>query len=57
MFVDVCPRKLEYGLCQNCVRYSAKPRLNIVIHEATSMHIAVAGKSLMESALVRVGVR
>jgi hypothetical protein len=43
MFVDVCRRKLQSGLCQNCVRYPRKPRSNTVIYGDTPMHIVVAG--------------
>ena len=43
VFVDVCRRKLQSGLCQNCVRYRLKPRSNTVIYGDTPMHIVVAG--------------
>jgi hypothetical protein len=41
---QVCvPRKLEFGLCQNCVRYPLQPRVNTVIYGDTPMDIVVAG--------------
>jgi hypothetical protein len=43
MFVDVYRRKLQSGLCQNCVRCPAKARSIMVSDVATPMHIAVAG--------------
>jgi hypothetical protein len=35
-------RNLDLFLCQNCVTYPPKPRVNTVIYEDTLTHIAVA---------------
>jgi hypothetical protein len=54
-FFDVTPYALiavggspESFLCQNCVRYSLKPRSDTVIYGATPMHIVVAGSRWWE---------
>ena len=46
--VGVCLRKLEGGLCQNCVRSPPKPRSNSVIYADTPIHIVVAGSGCWE---------
>jgi hypothetical protein len=42
MFVDVCGRKLERGLCQNRVTRPPKPHSNSVIYGDAPRHIVVA---------------
>jgi hypothetical protein len=41
-FVHACRRKLQSGLCQNCVRHRLKRRSNTAIYGDTPMHIGVA---------------
>jgi hypothetical protein len=42
VFVNMCPRKSKFTLCQNCVTYPLKPPVKTTIYGEAPTHIDVA---------------